>query len=730
MNGAAARFFKLTASSAVLVTIAFVLTGRANKPVPHGISLVTDWTHQHVIFTHPTPEMARRFGDDPRYIQQIYRQEQVLRLPTPASDARLLSLSPLALRARDFAIKKSKGLWSQPVGTFGVSDGPGAGNYPAKFTFNDVVGTCAGAPGIPDYVVYSTGLAGSSTQADIVAYGNLYSTCSGPVPSVLWAYNTGGQVLTSPVLSYDGKQVAFVETNAGAGILVMVKWAAVGGGSVGAPGAISNVSTTAYKTCTAPCMTTVSLATKTGTPTDDTTSSVFYDYAADTGWIGGAGGWLHEVTGMFYGVPTEVNNGNLPAQLNSTPGVFLSSPVYDHVTDRVFVGDSAGFFYRLEPDDGVFVKSAQVDFGTGLVEAPLVDSFDGLVYVFSSSDGTTNCTGGAACSAVFQFISRFDPTVPADDPVEVTVGNSVVNGSGTPNPMYLGAFDYIYIRSEGPPTGNLYVCGNTGANPTLYQIPVTNGTVPVAGNAITQLAPATSTAACSPVSDVRNPDATGGTHEFVFLSAQNNGRPAACAADTGCVMNFLDTPWSGDTHWPLGQQILSSKLNIETVIVAGTSAATPPTWPTQAGTTVTDGSVTWMDQGRLTAVTPAAWAASHAYTLHQRILDSHNNIEIVTTAGLSGTTTPDWKIIAGQTTTDGLVVGGVTWTNASTNPVAALAVTGGTTGIIIDNTENVGSQIYFGTLANQAAGSGVAGGGLSCAEGAACAVQASQQTLQ
>jgi hypothetical protein len=723
MNGAAARFLKLTASSAALVTVAFVLTGHANKPVPHGISLVTDWTHQHVIFTHPTPEMARRFGDDPRYIQQIYRQEQALKLPTPASDARLLSLSPLALRARDFALKKSKGLWSQPVGTFSTGDGPGAGNYPAKFTFNNTVGSCAGGSGIPDYVVYSTGLAGSSTQADIVAYDNLYSGCNAPIPTVFWAYNTGGQVLTSPVLSYDGKQIAFVETNAGAGILVMLKWAA--GGTVTSPGAISVATPANYLSCPAPCMTQVNLATKTGTPTDDTTSSVFYDYASDTGWIGGAGGWLHEVTGMFYGAPAEVNNGSLPAQLNSTPGVFLSSPVYDHVTDRVFVGDSAGFLYRLEPDDGIFVTSPQVDFGTGLVEAPLVDSFDGLVYVFSSSDGTTNCTGGAACAAVFQFVSRFDP--PANPPAEVIVGNSVVNGSGkTPNPMYLGAFDYIYIRSEGPPTGNLYVCGNTGANPILYQIPVTNGTVPAAGNAIALLAPGTSKAACSPVSDVRNPSAPGGTHEFVFVSAQLNGRPAACNDTTGCVMNFLDTPWIGDTGWPVGQQILSSKLNIETVVTAGTSAGTPPTWPTQAGNTVTDGTVVWMDQGRLTAVTPPARAASHAYNLHQRVLDSNNNIEIVTTAGTSGTGTPDWMLFAGQTTPDGTV----TWTNASTNPVAALAVTGGTTGIIIDNTENVGSQIYFGTLANQATGSGVAGGALSCAVGAACAVQASQETLQ
>ena len=60
----------------------------------------------------------------------------------------------------------------------------------------------------------------------MVAYDNLYAGCSGTKPSVYWAYNTGGQILTSPVISADGKQVAFVETNGGFGILILLKWAA------------------------------------------------------------------------------------------------------------------------------------------------------------------------------------------------------------------------------------------------------------------------------------------------------------------------------------------------------------------------------------------------------------------------------------------------------------------------------------------------------------------------
>ena len=68
----------------------------------------------------------------------------------------------------------------------------------------------------------------SSGQANIVAYSNLYgTTCSTPVPSVYWAYYSGGgKALTSPIISLDGTKVAFVENPArsGAAILRILAW--------------------------------------------------------------------------------------------------------------------------------------------------------------------------------------------------------------------------------------------------------------------------------------------------------------------------------------------------------------------------------------------------------------------------------------------------------------------------------------------------------------------------
>jgi hypothetical protein len=101
-------------------------------------------------------------------------------------------------------------------------------------------------------------------------------------------------------------------------------------------------------------------------------------------------------------------------------------------------------------------------------------------------------------------------------------------------------------------------------------------------------------------------------------------------------------------------------------------------------------------------------------------VDSNNNIEVTQFTGTSGATQPAWALNEGGTTTDGTI----TWTNLGLNPVAALFESGGTSGIIIDNTVNSlgASQVYFSTL--QDIGCFTSGGT------GGCAVQASQQGLQ
>jgi hypothetical protein len=172
----------------------------------------------------------------------------------------------------------------------------------------------------------------------------------------------------------------------------------------------------------------------------------------------------------------------------------------------------------------------------------------------------------------------------------------------------------------------------------------------------------------------------------------------------------------------VGQEVLDTNLHVEVVSTAGTSGATVPTWNAAVGGATIDGTVHWLDQGALTTPVLSGWTAGHHYTVGTEIVDPNKNIELVTTAGNSAGTIPTFNSTAGATTHDGTV----TWTNVGAIATAALAASGGTGGIIVDNTVGSGtlggaSQVYFSTLSDQTCGTSGTGG---------CAVQASQSALQ
>jgi len=713
MNSTSARFVRLGVGLAVLVTLGWVLTGQAAKPARKRISLPTDWSHRHLIFSTPrTAEQFARLNQDPRYWQQVYRRQA---RALPVTNANPQGWLETAFRhGNRQPLHKD---WAVSLGS-GASVGSPV-IYPAKFSFDINAADCTN-----DFVIFSTGLQSSISQASIVAFNNLYTGCGGTVPSTLWAYDTTGlapgAVKTSPFTSLDGTQVAFVQTDGvlptGHATLVLLKWAA--GGTVGAPVQPTLVSANSYPNCSLPCMAQFDLRTRINTQTDDTTSSVYYDYSNDVAWVGDSQGFLHKFTPFFSGVPAEVKDSTWPKPVGSLP---MTNPVFDRISNSVFVGDAGGFLYAVDATSGGVTKSGQLDFGTGLVEGPVVDTNNQLVYVFSSSDNSASCTALANCSAVYQLSTGFTAGTTGS---EVKVGDSVVSAPPNPNPMYYGGFDSSYYSSTDA-TGNLYVCGNTGAAATLYQVPITAGSFPLTGvgNLITRLTTtSTSTAGCSGVTDIPNPNTTGGGSERLFVSVQSDGRPLACGTGKGCVMNFVNTPWHPSTAYAVGQQILSPTLHIETVITAGTSGAMPPTWSSAAGVEVTDGSVVWIDNGVLRAFTLANWQPNHLYTsATSRIRDTQGFVQVATTPGTSGGSVPPWSNIPGATTVDGPVI----WTNAG--PVANLAIlsTGGASGIIEDNVVNSGtlgtSQIYFTTLGDQTCVTDSNMGG--------CAVQASQTDL-
>lgn len=720
MNGNTARFVRLFGSLTGIVTLGWVLVGQAARPSRQGSPLPTDWSHRHLIFSMPgTTAQANRVNQDPRYSQQLHRHEQrslTFAMGTPRPD----SLRVDAIGQTPAKRRKLHRDWSIDLGTGGKV---GAGNFPAKFSFSSTSAQCGTAPQ-PDYVVYSTGLLGIASQASVVAFDNVYSGCGGTVPSVYWAYNTSGQILTSPVLSLDGSQIAFVQTDGlKHGTLVLLKWTPSTSETIGSPGTPTLVSLANYRSCPAPCMTTIDLRTRSSVQTDDKTSSVFYDYTPDVAWVGDSLGILHKFTGIFKGTPAEVNNATWPLPVNA--GSPITGPVHDHVSDQIFLGDAGGFVYRVSATTGAITASGQLDFGTGIVASPIVDSTNGTVYVSASSDGTNNCGPTLACAAVYQLTSSF---------AALSTGNKVVVGKSTdpsllpdPNPMFDGLFDSTYENSPGG-TGNFYVCGNTGAEPQLFQVPIQAGVfgTPVVVSTLTQPG---FTPPCSPVTTFFNPSDSNGPTERVFASAQDNGWPKVCFSQPvgGCLLNFVITQWKPSTAYNKGQEILvfsagnPSVLFIQTATQSGTSGSTPPAWGFVPDITTFEGTMAWLNQGATSNTPFAVWQPGVTPPfVGDRILDSNGNLELVHTPGTTGATEPTWGTNAGDITADGGT--GLTWRNAGPVHTSSLPTAGGTSGIIIDNavgsvTLPGASQVYFSTLKDQICGTSGTGG---------CAVQASQ----
>ena len=143
------------------------------------------------------------------------------------------------------------------------------------------------------------------------------------------------------------------------------------------------------------------------------------------------------------------------------------------------------------------------------------------VYAFVGNDG-------AGRSGIYQFSTGFAPH---------TCGNQEAafgGGSASGVPLYAGNFDNQYYSSSTA-TGNLYVCGNTGGDPTLIQVPVTNS---VLGVAVTGPTVGNTAATCSPITEFYT-----GNADYIFMSAQtegngNTGLPSGCSASLGCIVAY------------------------------------------------------------------------------------------------------------------------------------------------------------------------------------------------
>jgi hypothetical protein len=550
--------------------------------------LPDDWSHHHLIFSNPGTEQDAiqkgtyddwlRIVNDPRYImQQLKRrspaqgpaaeyvasmnempraQEAALseELAAPQLDGPLLPVLPIPGRPPRAKIHRD---WSMDLGNGGKV---GAGQFPAKYAFSTSSASCS------DYVAYPTGLAGSSSQATVVAYNNIYATtCSGSVPSIYWAYNTGGTAALSPVISGNGGQIAYIQTSSSnVASLVLLKMAS-SGGTASAPAAITSVANSGYYNYTAPCYTAITLD---GSP-NDTNSSPFYDYTNDIIYVGDNSGKLHKFTPVFNGTPAEVTTSGWPVTVSSN---ILTSPVYDSGTSQdIFVADSGGFLYSYTTASAAVMKSSQLAAtgSKGIVDGPLVDSTTEMVYVFVGDDENTNtsgpgprdCDNATGCNGVFQFAAG-DTTngtgvctssSATSWGTATNCGEESVFGVGnTSTVLYDGSFDQVYYSGAGT-TGNLWSCGATGtpAPKLMYTtmsafVPSAGDVIGIAANAINPLtgtgAGVGTAATCSPVTEIYG--TAGTTDDYIFLSVTNDGNQTgtACSgagAAGACLYNLV-----------------------------------------------------------------------------------------------------------------------------------------------------------------------------------------------
>ncbi|MGC9990121.1 MAG: hypothetical protein ABSC07_16190 [Terriglobales bacterium] len=389
--------------------------------------------------------------------------------------------------------------------------------FPAKYSFD---------PGSPpdcanDYVVFGLGVPGvTGGNANLVAFNNLYvndggtGTCSGTAPNVLFAYNIttapGGRIDTSPVLSLDGTQIAFVESvpgSPGFAIFHVLTWHAGDGTAPDDAVAPANITSLTFSPIAS-----------------DNYSSPWVDYSADIAYVGNNNGVVYQITNVFNGTPT-LSGSPWPVTLKLNTQ--LSSPVLDAGLGLLMVGGATGDLYQINTTTGGFL-ALPVGVGTSsqLVAPPIVDVTNGTTFV-------VNPDGNSGTSAVLEEVDTASLDVLATGLIGLGASG------GTKLKIYQPAFSNDYYND--PSTGIVSVCGTGAADTTPWQyvFGFSGRTMNTPFSFSQQLL--TSTAAqCSGWTEFFNPNVGGsaGTDFFFFGLSRDCTVPGG-GTQYGCVAEII-----------------------------------------------------------------------------------------------------------------------------------------------------------------------------------------------
>lgn len=552
------RAFIRCARASLLAALGVVFSGAhahaGSSIIARGVP--DDWSHHTVVFSHPgtapgNPAARSRWSkivNDTRFKLQAQqfraRREAARELPLPS-----IASTPLAeLSAAKAVVQpKIKRDWSMSmVNAAAGSTALSVARFPAKYSFDSGLTPKCDSDPDPDFVVFQTGST-TAGVADIIAYDNLYKspTCAGTVPMVYFQYDVTGSVPSSPTISLDGKQLAFVSVNtSNQASLMIVKWA-----KNASLVALSPIAAASYRSCTAPCMTTIPL---TGNP-NSTGSSVFYDYNNDAVYVGDNAGTVHKFINVFVsGTPQELTGATaasgwpVPVDI-ATNG--LPSGVFDPVNNQFIIGTNSGYVARVPVNGGTgnVVQSATLVSNCGFQSPPIVDLTTGRAYFVLNdhrTTGTRNTCGsttGTPRPAVVEYSTTFAAGAAPLATQRFTTGTSRNNTLNSTFPV----FDDAYFNSPSS-SGALYACVH-GPNPRLLRLTITSNLLsalaagPTIGSATTPTS-ARPQPTCGPISEFFD-----GTTDRLFAGVYT-GVPTATGTYTcgggasqvgrGCIMTF------------------------------------------------------------------------------------------------------------------------------------------------------------------------------------------------
>jgi len=478
--------------------------------------LPQDWSHRHLIFTSTDSiEHPWLVNAEPRLMHRLLARAK----GSFRSNASSLATASAAATPRD---------WNIALGAKVL-----IGNSPAEFTADLANPSCTN-----DYVVFAVnGLGVTGGQATLIGVNGLYTgnnflggKCAPPAhagPFVMFAYNTStlaqGRIRTSPILSLDGKKIAFVESNTTTSVLHVVTWAS--NDTSCSPTSPENGcragQSAAPSVGNAGSMITVTYA-NAANGNNNSASSPWIDYDTDTMYVGADDGAIHKITGVFTtAAPTVVNTGGWPATIRA--GSKLTSVIQDKITGKLFVGDNKGFLNAISYTTPGTVQSLAVgkyNKRNGIIfDAPLVDSGHGTVFVTSPNDGTSAVLVEADTTNLTQMAR-----------IRIGAGGVAANVV-----LYDGDVDNNYVEI-GPSAGTMLVCGTDTATaaPALYTLPFIGTTIQ--SDSTPNVIVNSTTARCSPITGFFNENLAGGT-DFFFWGVTDTCGPLNHA---GCVMKMVN----------------------------------------------------------------------------------------------------------------------------------------------------------------------------------------------